>query len=373
MTKASSSFLLFVIFVFLTSISSFAQSYYNDRQIYEVPLKQHLSGFQKLNLGQVLKLSPEGHYARELISITLIAQSRGRHSSRIELLEFGRLIDTQPAPRFAAEVSFNLNGGMRPEQLEISSPTGVYIDSVRAEFKSLRNPHDYSYGRQPLPFSVLSLQIGQNFRRQGFLNLLDILNRQHQISLEGTQIEKITITGHPLGYGAAGVELQLNNQTTGTLGHISYSNQFIELFPTSPGPIFSLGLGLYGDVHIHEVRIHIGQIRSDYNQGPRTERFQVKRRISPELPIDLARMIGDQQRPIRAITIEARSQGRGSAQLRLMTRFGQFQGSINIGNHPIRATLPLKGQIHPQELIFEVTSNVIIESLEVEYGGYSRY
>ena len=80
-----------------------------------------------------------------------------------------------------------------------------------------------------------------------------------------------------------------------------------------------------------------------------------------------------EQRLIRSITIQARSGRSVMAEVALATGFGEALGSVIVGQTPTQATIrpyrPMKAQgLHLQSL-----SQVLIDSIEIEFDQNFRY
>lgn len=128
---------------------------------------------------------------------------------------------------------------------------------------------------------------------------------------------------------------------------------------------------------IETIAIRVGNVRPQRPQAPQipqNQRIYVQQEVSPRLPLELSRLLGYDSRLIRSITIEARSMRGLNAQLSLLAGYyGEFQGSVMVGQYTARATLQLHRPMAAYELRIESYQPILIEALEIEFEQYPRY
>lgn len=402
MRKASTSFIVLIFAALFFSLSSFAQSEraqghgwgrghdrgdyastYPSQQTLREVLNQNLRSYERLRLADVLRLTYQEAREFQLRSLTLSGQSFGFGQVQIELLQNGRPIDSQILSRYTGEIFFLIPTGPSIEGLEISVSSEMFLRTITAEISLSRFPSPVP-GPNPYPtpgyeqtvtaFSTVSLQVNQNVRGTALISLDQLIRQQQRLSLDGAEIEQVTVLGQSFGYGrTASIQVELNSRSASDVRYFSSIQRLESIDIYAREEARSLSLIVNGDALISEVRVRIGRVRSRFPELPRTQRFIVGQEVSPRFPLELSRIIGFQSRRIRSLTIEARALRSVQVQLSLITSFGESQGTLFIGPQFIRATLPLRRSFLAQELRLEALSSVQIEAIEVEFETSGRF
>lgn len=394
MKKASSSFLLVVFAALFVSLQSYAQISTDigrpghrpnrpqpmpempqmpQSEIMSEQVNTSMRSYERLRLSDLLRLSWQQQAGLEIRSLRILAQSLTPGQALLEVSQRGRILGSQSLRRQMSEASFILPHGTTLEGLELSSTSELYLSSITAEVERSRFPGG-GFEQQVSPHSLVTLQVHQSVR--GFANIsLDQLLRQQQgLTLEGAEIERVIVEGQPLGYGrAASVQVELNRRPVGEIKYLSLQQRQLPLQVHSMEEARTLGLIVNGDAQIFEVRIRVGQVRSRLPQGPQSQTFYVNQEVSSRYSLELMHIIRYDSRPIRAITIHARSLRNVQSQLSLLANYGESQGTLFIGPHSVRARLPLRRPMRAHELRFEAVSPILIQSLEIEFESFPRY
>lgn len=380
MTKASTSFLLFLLLVFLTSFQSFAQT--NGNMISE-QVELSTRSNERLRLTDLLRLSLQEEQELSVTSLTILAQHLGQGTTQIHLTSNGQILATETIRKNLKEVKIQLSSTSPIRGLELSSPSEVFISSISAEVTRLhfpqgpghqgpghQGPGHYgpgpSYGQQVTPQSVITLSVQQHVRGRAIIPIDELVRQQLGLSLEGAQIQRVVVIGQP-GFGpAASVQVELNRRLVGRAKYISRTERTTPLPVQSLEEVRSLNLLVSGEAQIFEIRIRVGEVRPRYDFPPQIQRYVVQRQISSVRPFMLSQVTGHQNYPVRSITIEARAQFFGQTELRLRTLAGEFQGRVFINQGMVRVTLPFSRMIYPQELVLEALNPLVIEAIELQ-------
>ena len=387
MKKASRSLLVFCFALLFVSLQSFAQSrgqrdpsergrqHPSSPRTIQKLINKIMPSYERLRLSEILRLSHQEASQLEIRSLNLVAQAMGYDHSQIELLRNGRPIGTQVVRRQLHSVEFNFPRETLLSELEISTGPELYLSSVTAEVDTFRpSPSRPGHQQQVSPHSVVTLQLDQVVRGHATISLEDFTRQQTGLTLRGAQIDRIVVVGQPLPHGRVpSVQAELNHHPVGDLKYLSHSDRKTPLRIESEEEVRSLLLVVNGDAQISEVRIRIGEVRSRFPELPRTQRFYVGQVVHHWEPLELSRILGQQNRRIRSVTIEARSVQQTQGHLVLQSLYNDNQGTLLVGPRTIRATLPLVRPMTSHELKLLAGNPVLIEAIEVEFESHPHF
>ncbi len=398
MTKASTSFLILIFAILFFSLSTYAQaqppreqdsgtgqwrevrnSLYPSQRTIRGEVNQNLRPYERLRVSELFRLTYDESRELQLRSLTLVGQGHG-YRVRIELLQNGRMIDTQILSRHSGEAFFLIPSGPILEELEISVSSEMFLSTVSVEVTSSRYPGP---GPRPTPipgseqpvtaFSSLSLRLNQNIRGPALISIDRLLRQQLRLYLDGAEIEQVIVQGQSLGYErVASIQIELNNRPVSDVRHLKTISRLETYNIYSREETRSLDLKVNGDVFISEVQIRIGRVRPRFPDSSRM-RYIVGQEISPSFPIELSRFIGPVPRRIRSVLIEARAIRPMEVQLSLLTRYGESQGTLFVEPNFIRATLPLNRPFYASDLRLEALSFIHVEAVEVEFESSRHF
>lgn len=367
MTKASTSFLLFLLFVFLATFQSFAQT---THEVLSERVELNTRPNERLRVSDLLRLSLQDEQGLSVRSLTLTAQHLGQGPAPLNISSNGQTIATETVRKNLKEIKIPLNSQVPVSGLEISSASEIFISAISAEVSVTRLPPGPfpptpSYEQQVTPQSVVTLSIQQNVRGRTIIPLAELVRRQLGLTLQGAQIQRVVVLAQP-GFGpAASVQVELNNRLAGRAKYISRTERTTPLPVQSLEEVRSLNLIVNGDAQIFEIRIRVGEVRPRQS-FPQNQRYVVQRQITSQRPFMLSQVTGNQYYPVRVVTLEARAQQFGQTELRLRTVSGEFQGRVFINQGMVRVTLPLSRMIYPQELVLEASNPLVLESIELQ-------
>ncbi len=368
MNKASSSLLVLGFAALLVSTQSFAQRNPRpDQRVIQERVAQHLRTYQRIRLGDILRLSQQ-EMNLQIKSLTLMAETLVNAPATLELLHQGRPIASDKVKKNLKEVRLQIPSMMRIADLELSSTSDIFIDTITAEVER-RGQQQPDRNQQVQPNQMITLQVQQHVRGQAQLPLKQMVKQQLGLSLEGAEIERVIVQADPVGARAASVQVELNNRLVGPRKFIDRSVERMPLPLVTNEEVRTLQLVVNGDAFVQTVGIRVGRVRPQGPQGPQFPQIQrvlVNRQIAPRQDLELFSVLGYDNRQIRSITIEAQSRNQLQAQIALIGALG-FQGSVMVGPRSVRATLQLSRPMAAYELKLESSSPVIIEALEVEF------
>ena len=237
-----------------------AQGGYSPSQLYTQRISQQLRMREVRRISELLRLTMTESMDLEASSITLSA-SAFRNQAQIEISSRGRLISTQLIRRHLGTVSFYLPTKVRLDDLEISASDDVLLDTITvlAE-RAYRQPQVM----QPVSGQMLRLDVRQDIRFSGEIHLKHLIKQQLGLSLEGVQIERIAVEGITRGRSAT-VQVELNGRPVGPIKTIS-AYQGITPIPLNSYEEVrgTLRLLVRGDVSITSVHIRVGQVRRSW-------------------------------------------------------------------------------------------------------------
>lgn len=378
MKKASSSFLILFFAALLVSFQSYAQM----GEVVSERVQQSVRRLERLRLADILRLTLQEQREMEILSLSIMAQSFQGQSS-LQVLQLGRVIGApQIVRRQMGQVRVIMPARTSIEGIEILAQDEMYIESVTAEVSRLRpspspyptpNPYPTPYPqpeRQPSPNAMLTLQVQQDVRMQSEIPLDTLVRQQMGLTLAGAEIQRVVVEAMPLGYGrAASVQVVLNGRLVGEEKFLSTSQQRIPLLIQSYEEVRTLGLLVRGDARVQTVSIRVGQVRPQYPQQPQQpsiQRINVGQEIGPRGILELGRVMPYEYRLIRSITLEARTRMGGQAEVQLATAY-QVLGTLIVSQVPMRPIIRLFTPVAPHELRMQSYSQVLIDSLEVEF------
>lgn len=388
MKKASLNFLVLFLATLIVSFQSHAQrnphgqvqNQPSQGEVIQQQLNRNLRQFESLSLSEALRLSYSEEREMELISIVLMAEHMGQGQTLIELVQNGRPIASDSVRRNLKEIRMIIPARTLLSGLSLQASGEIFIQSISAEVLRSRIP-----GPQPHPGpgyelpaqsgSLITIALHHQVRGYSRIPLAQ-LARQQGVSLIGAQIERVVVLGQPSMYGrSASVQVELNQRPVGMIKYLVAGDRNTPLQVQSMEEVRSgLALIVNGDAQIQEVRIRIGQVRSQGPQLPQSQRIYVGQEVSRHMPLELSRLLGYESRLIRSITIEARTQRHLQAQISLLRSYGEVQGAMIVQNGSVRGTIQLRRPLAAHELRLETQTSVVIDTLELEfdnmYPGY---
>ena len=390
MKKASSSFLVLFFASLLVSLSSFAQVHNGrDGRIIHEHVGQNLRMYERLRLSDLLRLSLQEQRNLELISLSVEAQSLRNGPSQLTLSQHGRSIISETIRKKKQQVRLQIPASTKIDGLELSTSDEIFLESVIAEVGQIHMPTPWPQPQpqpqpgperipQVSPHAFITLQIHRQIRGHAQLPLRKMVKEQLGLSLAGAEIERVVVQGQPLMYGRhASVQVELNNRLVGQAKFLSPAQDRLPLQVNTSEEVRTLQLVVNGDALIETIAIRVGTVRPNRPQGPQfpqAQRIYVQQEVSPRMPLELSRLLGYDSRLIRSITIEARSIRGLNAQLSLLAGYyGEFQGSLMVQQHTVRATLQLHRPMSAHELRIESYQPVLIEALEIEFEHQYSY
>lgn len=377
MKKVSASFLVLFFAILMTSFQASAQVY-RDSNIITERVNQSIRMYERLRLADLLRLSYDQQRNIEIKSLSVMASSL-QGQAQLELTQNGMPLASSTVRRQLKEINLILTRPVSVDGLELSSASEIMLESITAEI-SLRGmpgpgpgpgpgPRPDPRDQQVLPNSLLTLQVNQEIRGMGEIHLKQLVKQQMGLSLEGAEIDRVVVQGSPSGYGrAASVQVELNGRPVGMEKYLSAAQNRTPLPVQSFEEVRTLKLLVRGDARIHTVLIRVGQVRPQQPQLPRIQRVQVNQEVSRRFSLELSQLLPYENRLIRSISIEARSGGRQSAgTLNLMSRSGEFLGTTYVSQMPSRQIIQLYRPMMASEIRIEADSQILIESLEIEF------
>jgi hypothetical protein len=379
MKRASSSFLVLFFAALLVTFQSYAQS-----QMIREEVRQTVRGYQRLSLSQALRMYYGEENQAELVSLTVRAQSLMNTSSQLELMQNGRLIGSKTARRQSSDLYFSVPLRTLVAGLELSAVSDVYIESITAQINRSYNPYPGGgqYEQQVSPNQFITLRVNQHVRGYGSIDLVSLVRQQLRLSLSGAQIERVVVQGQPTAYSRASVQVELNGRLVSDSKYLASSQSQLPLPVSSMEEVRQLSLRVNGDAEIFEVRIRVGQVRSQgpqypgpqypgpQNPGQSVQRVYVQQEVSSRYPLQLSSLLPYEHRLIRSVSIEARSRLGGQAQLILSGIYSGQQGAIMVNQSQTRATIRLARPLAASELQLISNSSVQVEALEIEFDRY---
>lgn len=384
MKRASSSFLVLFFAALLVTFQSYAQS-----QMIREEVRQTVRGYQRLSLSQALRMYYGEETQAELVSLTVRAQSLMNTSSQLELMQNGRLIGSQTARRQSSDLYFSVPLRTLVAGLELSAVSDVYIESITAQINRSYNPYPGGgqYEQQVSPNQFITLRVNQHVRGYSSIDLVSLVRQQLRLSLSGAQIERVVVQGQPSYGRQASVQVELNGRLVSDSKYLASSQSQLPLPVSSMEEVRQLSLRVNGDAEIFEVRIRVGQVRSQGPQypgpqypgpqypgpqqpGQSVQRVYVQQEISSRYPLQLSSLLPYEYRMIRSVSVEARSRFGGQAQLILSGIYSGQQGAIMVNQSQTRATIRLARPMAASELQLISNSSVQVEALEIEFDRY---
>lgn len=343
------------------------QNQYLTNQVITENVNQILRMGESRSVAELLRLSLNDSRSLSVQSITISASARGQ--AQVEIYIRGR---SQSGPQFIRgrmnQVTFPLPAGTNIEDLELRVQSEILLDSISAQVQSSYPAPTPLPGRmQPMSGQMLRLDLREEIRYSGVIDLKRIIEQQLGITLVGAQIERIAVQGMVLRGVGASVQVAMNNHSVGPIKTLSPS-QGVTPIPlnTFEEVQSSLVLFVQGDVIISQVNIRLGQVRIIQPEPQRPERIQVSQQISASRPLELSRLLPFENRLISSISLEARALQSSQAEVALIS-LGQILTSSIVTQVPMKSFLRLLRPMPVRDLRLESFSPIMIDTLEVSY------
>ena len=350
------------------------QSPYSPDQVITQNPNLILNMGESRRLSELLRLSMTESRSLSTSSVTISASARGQ--SMIEILNRGR---PQSQPQIIRgrmnQVTFPLPAGTNIEDLELRVQSEVLVESISAQVQSTYNPSPLPVPRlmQPMTGQMLRLELRQDIRYSGEIQLKRLVEEQLAITLEGAQIERIAVQGMVMRGMAASVQVEMNHRLVGPVKSISAAQGITPIPLNSFEEVqSSLKLVVNGDVLITQVNIRVGQVRVIQTRPARTERIQVSQQISAARPLELSFLLPYENRLISSLVLEARSGQVAMAEVVLLS-MGQVLASTIVTQVPMRPILQLLRPMRPRDLQLTSFSPVIIDALEIGFADFQTW
>jgi hypothetical protein len=273
-------------------------------------------------------------------------------------------------------VAFPLPAGTNIEDLELRVQSEVLIESISAQVQSTY-PQGYPpvpTRMQPMSGQMLRLDVRQDIRYSGIIDLKRLVEEQLAITLEGAQIERVAVQGMLSRGMGASVQLLINNQIAGPVKSITSSQGITPFLVTNFQEVASsLSLQVQGDVMISQVHIRVGQVRPIQRPLPSfPQRIQVSQQISAGRPLLISTLLPYENRMISSIAIEARPFQSSQAEIALIA-MGQLLTSTVVTQSPMRPVLQLMRPASLRDLTLQSLSPVMIDSLEITFSTQTMW
>ncbi len=389
MTKASALFVLVFFAALITQVNAQVGPHYHgdydhgqsnypspsQTQIITQAVNQYMQAGEIRPVAEMLRLSMSESRNLAVNALTLTASSRW--SAQLEVLSRGRPVSQpQLIQGRQVQVAIPLPPGTNMEDLELRVQSEVLIDSVSAQVQS-----SYSQGQPPLPSrmqpmsgQMIRLDVRQDIRYSGVIDLKRLVEEQLALTLEGAQIERIAVQGMLTRGMGASVQLLINNQIAGPVKSITVSQGITPILVTNFQEVASsLSLQVQGDVMISQVHIRLGQVRQIQRPQPSyPQRIQVSQQISATRPLALSTLLPYESRLVSSLSIEARPLQSAQAEIALIA-MGQLLTSTIITQVPMRPVLQLMRPASLRDLSLQSLSPVMIDSLEITFSAPSMW
>lgn len=373
MKKASSSFLLFVLALLFVSFQTYAQV---RNQMIQEQVNQGLRPYERVRLAELLRLRYQDESQLEVVSLRISAQNLSNGNALLEVSDRGRVVSTQSVNRQLREYYFNVPQGVLVADLEISSPSQVYLSQITAEVRARYNPTPYPgqipgpgpvYESPVNPNSLVTLRVQQTVRGFAAISLDQLLRNQYGQTFAGAQIERVVVNAEPVYLGrTASLQVELNRRAIGDIRQVNTRGEYV-LFTRTTEPANSLNLIVNGDAHILEVKVRVLQVGSQYPDNRPSTRYNVNRELKPNFPLQLSEIVRSESRLITAITIEARAAyHQGQAQINLVGQ-GQVQGVVYTGVGSTRVRIQLRRPMAVREIKLETYGYTVLESITLHF------
>lgn len=319
---------------------------------------------ERLLLSEVLRVMPQDLRQMEVLSLTLSAQSFAR-PAQLQILSRGQSVaPPQFIRRDMREIVLPLPPLTELEDIELVASEEMQIQRLSAQVvrKVGRSTHRLE---QPAPQSMLTLELNQNIRGMGQIELKRLLAEQQRLTLEGVQIERVIVEAVPGTFGrSASVQLELNGRPEGEEKVLVPTQRRLPLQVFSMEEIHSLKLLVRGDALVRVIRLRVGQVRPIM---VRPMAQNIREEISAARPLELSQVLLHENRMIRSITLSARVLRTQEAEVALVSFSGEVLASTIVSQSPMKTVLRLMRPMSIRDLRLESLSPVLIEGLEVEF------
>jgi hypothetical protein len=382
MKKASSLIILVFFAALIGQVEAQVRGHYNQsnyaqghngyhqnlpNQVITENVNQMLRMGESRSVAELLRLSLNDSRSLSVQSITLTASARGQ--AQVEIYNKGR---SQSGPQFIRgrmnQVTFPLPAGTNIEDLELRVQSEILLDSMSAQVQnSYPAPSPFPGRMQPMSGQMLRLDLREEIRYSGVIDLKRIIEQQLGITLVGAQIERIAVQGMVLRGMGASVQVAMNNHSVGPIKTLSPS-QGVTPIPlnTFEEVQSSLVLVVQGDVVISQVNIRVGQVRILQPLPQRPERIQVSQQVSAGRPLELSRLLPYENRLVSSISLEGRTIQTSQAEVALIS-LGQILTSTIVTQIPMKSVLQLLRPMPVRDLRLESFSPVMIDTLEISF------
>jgi hypothetical protein len=340
---------------------------HHGRDFIHERVQQTLLPFQAAELSHLLRLHAQDA-RQELLSITIQAQSF-RGSGQLQIQSRGLTLQTVHI-RHQQDVTVALSGS-RIDEITLMATGEVFIESISAQL-ARRGGRPQGPHWQLQPFSQHRLFVNQMVRGFSSVRLEELFQQQIGLPLLNAQIRSVRVQGRVFGGPGRGhghgrhlqarLGLELNGRQVGQ----AIMDQFgsVDIPVASIEEARTLRLQVQGDVQIDAVEVQLGQVRGGQHLPARAT-ISVHQEILNHRPLELGQLLPFEQRPVRSLTINARSR-LSSAEVALSNGF-QILGSVIVSQIPMRSSIHLLRPTQLQGLRLQALSGVVVESIELEF------
>ena len=220
-------------------------------------IQQTLQPYQTLRLSELLRLSQHELRQIELVTLSVSAQSFYGPTDLL-ILSHGQFLNSMKVRRNLNTVYAMLPAGTSLEGLELRASQDIFLESVSAQ---IRRKVQAPMSRLPAPYSTVSLQVNQDIYGRGEVALKKLIKQQLGLSLEGVEIQRVTVEGTALGYSQPMLQIVVNNRAASILKVLRAGRSRALLQVQSVEEIQSLRLSVTGDVRIYSITVSFGNVR----------------------------------------------------------------------------------------------------------------
>lgn len=231
---------------------------YSQSRVISQRVSQQLRMREVRRVSEILRLSMGESIQLEASSITISAAAL-RNQAILEISSRGRLISSQIIRRQLDSVTILLPAMSRLDDLEISASDDLMLDTITVLVEESRG---HRQDMQPMSGQLIKLDVRQDIRMSGSIDLKQLVQQQLGLTLEGAQIERIGIEAQVLRGRSASVQVEMNYRMQGQIKMISDAQRMTPILLNSLEDVRgSLRLQIRGDLVITQIVIRVGQVR----------------------------------------------------------------------------------------------------------------
>lgn len=285
-------------------------------QSQNIQVNQYLYESQKLDLDQLLRVHQHQRQGKEVVGITIKAQSTQYNSKLIVVLNGQRLIASNLNSQMS-QTDLMLPSLRGSDKLILKVKGGAFIKAIRVDLQDI-----YSPGPIPGQDEVLRAQVNRSYRGISTLPIKALINQSNPGNLQGAKVDKVILKASSLR-GRATATLLINGRPVGMPQNISYTqDRLVFDLPnysanTIGHDINTIQIELRGNVDVKMVGLKVQKRGHGGGHGggnSQSVHVQVNRAFSHHALIDLESLLVFGPRiniyaPIQSITIVAEGQG----------------------------------------------------------------